>query len=414
MKKIIKRIAAIIFVAVFTISNIVMPVSAAFVGAASLPALFTLLAAVLVAAGINSQTEVDGMTRSDLLNSYSEHRQEIANKQFAEDWSDGWDIILDAVQNYVDTCTHDSEVITDNFGDWVQEHQDDVATKSGIDLKGYGAVAQLTDTSYAPCVYTEYCDYIVVSSDGSSGLCVNCHSFVHTSNLDVIHSLSGNFLLLSDKYYFSGDVRLEDGSPAYDYTEDEVPADIGTVIINGIEYPINDDGTVTIDGVTYTINDDGSLTVGDDTYYPDYDLPVYDDTAIIDLLNDILGTLDDATIPSDDTSTKDIIEGATPIAISDSDFSKLTMDKSISTVFPFCIPFDFYNGLKLLATKPVAPRFEVPFEIPQYGSFPGFKKMIVVDFAEYEKYFYVVRWGMFAISMFGMCFLTFKIVKGAR
>lgn len=408
MKKIIKRIAAIICVAVFTISNIVMPVSAAFVGAVSLPALFTFLTAVLVAAGINSQTEVDGMTRSELLNSYSKHRQEIAEKKAAEDWADGWDIIKNALQDFID----DYSVLSDDlaFGDWVQENQDSVATESTIDLNGYGAVCiHYSNGELYKTVYGAY-GIIFINADNQIAVYTdsNYSGSVKYASDSYSTSFSGSRVVgyfndgTTNSYLLSGDWRYDDGTPADDVTteSEDVPLPIGTVII---------------DGVTYTINDDGTITKDGDTYYPDYDLSVYDDSALIDLLKRLLELLNNATVPDEtaDEETDDIIEDVEPAVIEDADFGKLTMDKSIATVFPFCIPFDFYNGIKLLATDPVAPRFEVPFEIPQYGSFPGFKKMIVIDFSEYEKYFYVVRWGMFAIAMFGMCFLTFKIVKGA-
>lgn len=428
LNKIFKRIPAFICVAVFTISNIVMPVSAAFLGAASLPALFTLLAAVLVAAGINSQTEVDGMTRSELLNSYSEHRHEIAEKQAAEDWADGWYIIKDALQDFINDYSCLSDV---PFGSWVDDHQDDVLTGSSVDLNGHGAllVGKKLDATSNPVSMWYYCDYIICLPAAGSPPSLrydtyNTHIISYSLDGSIYqeNSSGGSFSvmpLFMNQYSWSvyGDVFFEDGSVAEDYITDNesVPLPIGTVTIDGVEYPVSDDGTVVVDGVTYTINEDGSITIGDTTYYPDYDLP-YDDTALIDLLSLLLSLLDDATVPDDSVSdtSDDIIENIEPVVIADSDFGQLTMDKSIATVFPFCIPFDFYNGLKLLATDPVAPRFEVPFEIPQYGSFPGFKKMIIIDFSEYDKYFYVVRWGMFAIAMFGMCFLTFKIVKGAN
>ncbi|MGN0608753.1 MAG: hypothetical protein ACI4J6_06075 [Oscillospiraceae bacterium] len=410
MKKIIKRIAAIICVAVFTISNIVMPVAASFGIGVAAP-LVALVSYVLVTAGVISSEQASNYTDTQIINEFFR-------------WSNdplgtfGYTMatipIDDKMKSLLDLVIGSLEYT--GFSDWVSDSKDDVATESTIDLKGYGAVVQLKDTSFTGyCTYTEYCEYIEIQSftSGVSGVAVNCQAYISNSNRDLIKPDSGNLAFPADMYYFSGDVRYPDGSKADDYiTDGSVSLPIGTVIIDGVEYPISDDGTVTIDGVTYTINDDGTITVDGVTYYPEYDFPVYDDTALRDLLARLLSLLDDANVPSDTTSD-DIIDNTQSVVIADADFGKLTMDKSIATVFPFCIPWDFYNGLKLLSTNPVAPRFEVPFEIPQYHFFPGFKKMIVVDFSDYEQYFYIVRWGMFTIAMFGMCFLTFKIVKGA-
>lgn len=231
-------------------------------------------------------------------------------------------------------------------------------------------------------------------------------------------SLGGAFLKDSTNYSetkFVGDWRYEDGTPATDMLTfvQEVPESIGTVDIDGTTYDVNGDGTVTIGDETIPINDDGSVTVDDKPYYPVYDLSPYDDTAIKDLLTDILNKIDvvDDT-PIDDADK--VIDDA-PIdapAIANSELSSLLLPKTISTVFPFCIPRDFYIGIKMLSAEPEAPKFEVPFEIPEYGCFPGVKKMIVIDFSEYSSAFAVVRWVNYILFMFAICFITFKIVKG--
>ena len=420
MKKIIKRIAAIICVAVFTISNIVMPVAASFGIGVAAP-LVALVSYVLVTAGVISSEQASNYTDTQIINEFFRW----SNDPLGTFGSTMATIpIDDKMKSLLDLVIGSIEYT--GFSDWVSDSKDDVAVSSGdnIDMNGYGAVGIKYNKSDGSLYCTYYGSYGVIynySNGCWSELIDGCSKYASGYS----ESWTGRKLFsrptdeIEIKNYtilYYGDWRNEDGSPASDIItgNEDTTLPIGTVIIDGVEYPINDDGTVTIDGVTYTINDDGTITVDGVTYYPEYDFPVYDDTALRDLLARLLSLLDDKTVPSDNTASDDIIEDVQPAVIADADFSKLTMDKSISTVFPFCIPFDFYNGLKLLATAPVAPRFEVPFEIPQYGSFPGLKKMIVIDFSDYDKYFYVVRWGFFTIAMFGMCFLTFKIVKGAR
>lgn len=219
----------------------------------------------------------------------------------------------------------------------------------------------------------------------------------------------------SDGYIYYGDWRYPDGTQA-DSIITELPTidpTIGTVDVDGKTYDVNGDGTVTIDDTTYTINDDGSVTIGDNTYYPDYDLTPYDDTAIKDLLTDILNSIDVVDDTATDEADKVIDDAFVDApAIANSELSNLMLPKTISTVFPFCIPRDFYTGIKLLSAEPEAPKFEVPFEIPEYGSFPGVKKMIVIDFSKYSSAFAVVRWVNYILFMFAICFITFKIVKG--
>ena len=84
-----------------------------------------------------------------------------------------------------------------------------------------------------------------------------------------------------------------------------------------------------------------------------------------------------------------------------------------ANIFPFCIPWDFVRGVKLLSASPVAPRFTIPFEIPEFGSFKGYKTEIVLNFSDYEKYFKPVRWFTTTFFLISLGFITFKIVKGA-
>ena len=211
---------------------------------------------------------------------------------------------------------------------------------------------------------------------------------------------------------FFGDVRYMDGSKADEVvTSDTKSANIGEVTdADGNTYPVNADGTVTVNGEDIPVNSDGTVTINGDTYYPTYIISNYDDTALIDLIHQLIDTINQGQLieetPADDVSD-------VPLPAVDADFESLQLSPSIATVFPFCIPWDLVRGIKLLAADPVAPRFEIPFNVPAIGDiFPGYEGSVIVDFAEYDKYFKVVRWGTFMIAMFGICFLTFKIVKG--
>lgn len=370
---------------------------------------------LIVGSGTVSQSEFDSMNTSEVFDTTSSFISE--NQVFPWSFPDlGTNINKFLIENN----NLQQQILRGfDFGLWVLDHTDFVTTSDDSILDGYGALCiELVGSS---SIYERhyYCDYIVLSDsrftvDGSSW---KQPSFQKDGSLWSTSTYFGSqtFDIRSDyTYKFYGDVRYVDGSSASDKITDlpEIMPSIGTVDVDGTTYDVAGDGTVSIGDTTYTINDDGTITINGDTYYPTYDVTPYDDTAIIDLLGQILNQIQ----VKEDDKAADIIDTAdisVPIEIANSELSSLTLPKTIATVFPFCIPRDFYNGIKLLSQQPKAPRFEVPFEIPEFGLFPGYKKMIVLDFSEYESAFYVVRWVTFALFMFGLCFLTFKIVKGA-
>lgn len=312
------------------------------------------------------------------------------------------------------------------FLEWVKNHTDNlekVTVGEGADMRGYGARVDIYDSS--ACLSC-FCEHVIY--DGYNYKLYGKGASIW-SDVGVLNSVTwtGDRCHLGTGSSFGpsniinivvyGDVRNTDGSLATDVVSpseaETKPSDIGNVEVDGHTYPVSGDGTVSIGDNTYPINEDGSVTIDGKKYYPEFDLTPYDDTAIIDLLNQILQQIQ---VTEDGNPAKEVIDNAVvevPLDIANSELASLEMPKSIATVFPFCIPWDFYNGLQLLAQKPKAPRFEVPFEIPQFGLFPGYKSVIVLDFADYEDTFAVVRWVTFTLFMFVLCFITFKIVKGA-
>lgn len=396
---------------------------------------------ILVGSGTVTQSQFNDMSTSDKLSATQSILPSIdweKNAQMKVNTINNINKFLsDAVKNHnkinaspsIPSADLLSQATTKVLVDFINGHVADLPTVNP-ELKGYGAMGVVKiyrksdNTLDNTAVY--FGDYGIIDK----GVLANIYGdkiirqyIVGTNQTEKEYSgsltLGGAFgedIYILPKVKFIGDWRYPDGTPATDMLTfvDEVPESIGTVDIDGTTYDVNGDGTVTIGDETIPINDDGSVTVDDKPYYPDYDISPYPGTSIGDLITNIISNID-VTVDSED-DTDDLIEDAevdVPQEIADSELSSLTMPKTIATVFPFCIPWDFYHGIKLLSAEPEAPRFEVPFEIPQYKSFPGFKKMIVVDFSKYSSAFAVVRWTMFTIFMFGLCFLTFKIVKGA-
>lgn len=188
---------------------------------------------------------------------------------------------------------------------------------------------------------------------------------------------------------------------------------IGTVYIDGEPYYLNPDGSVTYNGVTYYPNSDGTITINNQAYDPRYDFTSYNNSALTDLLNYLIQLIND--LENQLTYEEDnAYDGATSSSVAyEGELSEFIYNGSWATIFPFSIPWDFVRGVKLLSAKPEAPRFEIPFEVPKFGLFNGYSTVIVLDFSTYTKYFYVVRWFTTVCFIGGLCFITFKIVKGA-
>lgn len=383
---------------------------------------------ILVGSGTVTQSQFNDMSTSDKLSATQSILPSI-------DWEKNAQMKANVIENVnkfindVQLSSLNKSGIMENIVDWIYGNANTLA-KINPELKGYGAMCFFQimseySSSGIGSTYVYFGDYGIVKKGKYAQVYGSKVIKQYTDNYhDAIEPVetvgSGSFSCggvfdssLDVRYKFVGDWRYEDGTPATDMLTfaEEVPEAIGTVDIDGTTYDVNGDGTVTIGDKTISINDDGTVTVDGKPYNPDYDVSPYPGTSIGDLITTIINNID----VTEDTDTDDLIDDITldvPQEIADSELASFVLPKTILTVFPFCIPMDFYNGIKLLAQKPEAPRFEVPFEIPEYKSFPGFKKMIVVDFSEYYSAFAVVRWTMFTIFMFGLCFVTFKIVKG--
>lgn len=107
-------------------------------------------------------------------------------------------------------------------------------------------------------------------------------------------------------------------------------------------------------------------------------LPLVDDGGTLTLPKaDAQYEVGDATIGQIQTATQDS-----------------TLQALLITRFPFSIPWDFYNALKLLAAPPKVPHWEVDFMAPIAHRVGGWKgnTTIVIDFSEYELLGQLSRW----------------------
>ena len=316
--------------------------------------------------------------------------------------SDYFGTITDAslqmtLQNYVPVTIGNWFTTVDN---------DDVIDTPAADMQGYGCYAKKYQKGTNLLIAEVYCEYGVIQEDGDFDYYGNGYGSVYSASdgsLMYTQSLSEGFgesFFENSKYYYEvyGDVRNYDGTAAE--TDDTYTDYVGE------DY----------DGELITLEDIQAGAVPLDDTLLDYDK--FTDDTIVDLLNQILAELEDVPVvenEEDNTIAEDFadeLDGS--VALELEDVNALMLPTGIATVFPFCLPFDFAYGLELLAAKPVAPKFEIPFEIPAFGLYPGTKDVITLDMSKYSKYFEVGRWVQIVIFSIGLCFISFKVVKGVH
>ncbi len=399
---------------------------AAAVPASLLAYLIQACAEILVGSGTVTQSQFNDMTATEVFDTTKASAPNI-------DFSDlPKDPVLNLNLFFTKTLKENPELLlpTLMFKDFVLGHFDSV--KPEVDtssLNGYGALLKKdgvlkTQPDKSWYLGYIYCDYITVEKVFYDGYFSYRYQYfgdfklIATDGFTVMDSViitSEDFSNRSDDdISVYGDVRFDDGSQADDIKTDLplTDASIGSVDVDGKTYDINPDGTVTIVDTTYTINDDGSITIGDNTYYPDYDLTPYDDTAIKDLLTDILNSIDVVDDSTDDID--DILDNVEAPAIGVDALDSMILPKAIFTVFPFCLPRDFVRGMRLFSAKPETPHFECEIKVPAFLNIPAQTWNIVIDLERFEMLARITRWLSFISFSFLLIQLSATIVKGAH
>ena len=80
----------------------------------------------------------------------------------------------------------------------------------------------------------------------------------------------------------------------------------------------------------------------------------------------------------------------------------------LKTVFPFSIPFDLIEAIKILNKKPKEPRFEYTFKIDKIN----FEYTFVIDFKKVEPLVYIFRYGILLLFIVSLILLTRTIIRG--
>ena len=124
-------------------------------------------------------------------------------------------------------------------------------------------------------------------------------------------------------------------------------------------------------------------------------------------------TADTGKIP--DKKPNELVDNAPDVPI-EGDLSNFKMPKGIANVFPFCLPFDFYNGIRLFAAQPQIPVWKIPIKIempPALGGGYFVNETITIDFGKFEKIGRLSRALSTAGFLFFLIQLSTRIVKGA-
>lgn len=84
----------------------------------------------------------------------------------------------------------------------------------------------------------------------------------------------------------------------------------------------------------------------------------------------------------------------------------------ISDKFPFCIPFDLIDCIKVLESKSIPPRWEIPF-IVDLG-FASANESVVIDLSteDWQPLVKIVRGFILLFYIFGLVLLTRNLIKG--
>lgn len=418
MKKIIAFLTALIISVTVMASS--FKANAVILEASALAELIEIVSTILVGSGTYTQSQLGSMSNSEILSTYTEAAPNI--KTFP---------ITKALNEKICNLMFELGKIQNsgicNMLEFIIDNQYSLDTYENPALNGAACSIIKYDKRSDGSLYVysiTYGNRGFFSNIGEKEFMVIIDSFKSvyynddgsiSFTKDIEYNFSFYCSYTSDKYKFCGTwYNKDDGTVNTDLISSpaDIPQVIGTVNVDGEELTVNGDGTVIKDGVTYVINEDGSVTIGDTTYYPDYDFSVYPSVTIANLVADIAKKTDVTDTTTDDVydDTFENIGDKTAVGVETLD--NLMLPKTIITVFPFSLPWDFVRGMKLFVAEPETPHFEVNIKVPAFLNVPEQKWNLVIDLKQFEPVAKISRWcSMIEFSLL-LIFLTSKIVKG--
>lgn len=229
----------------------------------------------------------------------------------------------------------------------------------------------------------------------------------NTGTLSIFDSSAKTNKIYQDNFYNStlqivgatslvatGETGYAIDNPNYDWTNSAT----GT---RSIDVPLTKDTSGSEAGIVYN----GNTYVGD--------VQTTEQTLVGDTPASIPadGTLADdvpISIPTDITSNPDITtpwpSDQNPVTPPDDpDLRGLILEK-----FPFCLPWDLYNVVKLLAANPEPPDWKIDFLVPLKSKIPFVgSTQIDINMANYSQVGLVIRWT----TLIGFCLFLILITR---
>lgn len=126
-------------------------------------------------------------------------------------------------------------------------------------------------------------------------------------------------------------------------------------------------------------------------------------------------TLDIPKAIAQSTAVPDAITGTNAVTVpaviapSFPDMPDLSVPKDITGKFPFCIPFDFIRGLKVLVVTPEPPNLNTEIGTTVQGHYIGGK--LNLDFSMFDKLARLSRWLTTLAFSYSLILLTRKLTK---
>lgn len=258
----------------------------------------------------------------------------------------------------------------------------------GLSLDGYRSSFIYTAGFFARAVYSDGSErFVFFSTDDANLVSPLDRVYINLGIRDISLSFDNDYVFEFDDYdkalafsdYLAGDVGTY--NPDDDvYTGDDVIS--GNLPLSDTEkkvgaYEQDHQGVEDIDIVV----DPGAVKADDGTttYNPSISV---NDTPLDDI--DVTGYLD-----LDDT------------------LDRFQFPSSISTKFPFSLPFDIYNLFNVFSADPVTPKFTVPLDMTSVG---GEVYNIDIDLSDFDDIANIVRWLLYGLFLIGLIILTNKLI----
>lgn len=120
----------------------------------------------------------------------------------------------------------------------------------------------------------------------------------------------------------------------------------------------------------------------------------------------LVDTIDGVII--DDSYAKDDAEPIPYVPVNVGELSTYLPTADLTTIFPFCIPFDLVKLIRIFNKPAFAPKWEINFE----KSFFGVDYTFVIDMSKFDSLARIFRLLETALFIFGLIMVTRNLIKG--